>query len=73
MLLSDRFVPLALLFLAPIVLQIFLFHAFLDPGGLALPILIVILELYLGLVAYRSSFCKVLSAGCGGGGDDDLS
>ena len=71
MLLSGRFVPLALLFLAPIVLQIVLFHAFLDPGGLALPILIVILELYLGLVAYRSSFCKVLSAGCCGGGDDD--
>jgi hypothetical protein len=65
MLLSGRFVPLALVFLAPIILQIFLFHAFLDTAGLALPILIVILELYLGLVAYRSSFCKLLSAGSG--------
>ena len=41
MLLSGRFVPLALIFLAPISLQIFLFHAALAPGGLGLPILIL--------------------------------
>ncbi len=70
LLLTDRCVPLALLFLAPIVLQIFLFHAFLDPSGLALPIVIVILELYLGLVVYRSSYSGVLCAGCCSHGDD---
>src|SRR5690606_5513367 len=36
-LLSGRFVPLALTVLAPIVLQIFAFHAFLA-GGIALPL-----------------------------------
>ena len=70
LLLSGRFVPLALLILAPIVLQIVLFHAFLDPGGMALPIVILILEFYLGLVVYRSSFDSVLSAGGGASGDD---
>ena len=40
LLLSGRLVPLALLFLAPIVLQIFLFHAFLSPdAGFPLAIL----------------------------------
>lgn len=70
LLLSGRFVPLALLILAPIVLQIVMFHVFLYSGGMALPIVILILELYLGLVVYRSSFDSVLSA-CGGpsGGD----
>ena len=38
LLLSGRFVPLALLFLAPIVVQIFLMHAFLAPSGLPLAI-----------------------------------
>ena len=52
LLLSGRFVPLALLILAPIVLQIVMFHAFLYSGGMALPIVILILELYLGLVVY---------------------
>jgi len=71
LLLSGRFVPLALLFLAPIVLQIFLFHAFLSPdAGFTLAILVLILELYLGIVVYRSSFCAILSAGGGSDGDD---
>ena len=52
LLLSGRFVPLALLILAPIVLQIVMFHVFLYSGGMALPIVILILELYLGLVVY---------------------
>lgn len=71
LLLSGRFVPLALLFLAPIVLQIFLFHVFLSPdAGFPLAILVLILELYLGLVVYRSSYSEVLSAGCCSDGED---
>ena len=62
MLLSGRFVPLALIFLAPITLQIFLFHAALAPGGLGMAILILILEWYLGLFVYRSSYSGLLQA-----------
>ena len=62
MLLSGRFVPLALIFLAPITLQIFLFHAALAPGGLRMAIPILILEWYLGLFVYRSSYSGLLQA-----------
>ena len=64
LLLARRFVPLALLLLAPIVVQIFLFHAVLTPGleNLVLPVLIVALEAYLGFVVYKDSFRPVLAA-----------
>ena len=64
LLLVRRFVPLALVLLAPIVVQIFLFHAVLTPGleNLVLPVLIVALEVYLGFVVYRDSFRPVLAA-----------
>lgn len=47
LLLAGRFVPLALVVLAPIVLNVFLVHAFMMPQGLPLAILIGLLELYL--------------------------
>ncbi len=47
LLLIGAFVPLTLVVLAPIILNIFLFHAFLAPSGLALPILMGIVEIYL--------------------------
>lgn len=47
MLLANRFVPLALVILAPIVLNIFLVHAFLAPEGLILAVIIGVLEAYL--------------------------
>lgn len=52
MLLANVQVPLALLILAPICLQIFLFHAYLTPGieNLVMPIIIIVL----GLVTARS-------------------
>jgi uncharacterized membrane protein YphA (DoxX/SURF4 family) len=50
-LLSGGFVPLALIVLAPIILNIFMFHAFLAPSGLALPIVIGLLEIYLAFFA----------------------
>lgn len=58
-LLSGQFVPLALTVLAPIVLNIVLFHLFLAPGGLALPIVLLIAGIYLA-TAYKSSFSSVL-------------
>ena len=47
LLLTGAFVPLALVVLAPIVLQIFHFHAFLEPSGLPVALLIGALLVYL--------------------------
>src|SRR5258706_814056 len=43
MLLSNRFVPLALVLLAPNVVNIVLFHAVLAPGGLGIALLVLAL------------------------------
>ena len=55
LLLVGLFVPLALTLLAPIVLNILLFHLFLAPAGLPVAIIVVALEVYLAW-AYRDSF-----------------
>jgi uncharacterized membrane protein YphA (DoxX/SURF4 family) len=51
LLLINMFVPLALVVLAPIVLNIFLVHAFMAPSGLPLAIIIGILMIYLSFFA----------------------
>ncbi len=61
LLLSNRYVPLALLLLAPIIVNIAAFHAFLAPAGLLLPVLVVGLEIYLAWI-YRASFAPALQA-----------
>src|SRR5229473_1238917 len=43
LLLVNRFVPLALVLLGPVIVNIFFFHLFMDRGGLPLAILVVIL------------------------------
>lgn len=50
-LLSGYFVPLAVVVLAPVAINIFLFHAFLAPQGMVLPVIIAVLEVYLLLFA----------------------
>lgn len=50
-LLSGFFVPLALVILAPVVLNIFLVHAFLAPSGLPLAIVLGLLMIYLSFFA----------------------
>jgi hypothetical protein len=60
LLLSNRFVPLALALLAPIVVNILFFHTFLAPS-LPLPLFILALELYLAW-SYRSVFAPMLAA-----------
>ena len=59
LLMSGMFVPLALVVLAPIVLQVLLFHIFLVPQGLGIALTALVLGTY---VAYhhRSSFRGVL-------------
>lgn len=56
LLLTGLFVPLALVVLAPIVLNIFLVHAFLAPSGLPLALVLGLLMIYL------SFFSKPYSA-----------
>jgi uncharacterized membrane protein YphA (DoxX/SURF4 family) len=55
LLLANRFVPLALILLAPIVVNILAVHALLVPSGLPVAIVVVALEAYLGW-AYRDSY-----------------
>lgn len=57
LLVSGFFVPLALVVLAPIVLNIFFVHAFLAPSGLPLAIIIGLIMIYLAFFAepYRQT------------------
>ncbi len=61
LLLSNRFVPLALALLAPVVINILAFHAFLAPSGLSLPLVILALEVYLAR-SYRGAYAGMLQA-----------
>jgi uncharacterized membrane protein YphA (DoxX/SURF4 family) len=49
LLLINRFVPLALVLLGPVIVNIFFFHAFMAPAGLPLAIVVVILWSILAL------------------------
>lgn len=59
MLLSNRFVPLALILLAPITVNIFMMHLFVALDGLPMAVLIVVLQAYLAY-GYRNYFRPVL-------------
>jgi uncharacterized membrane protein YphA (DoxX/SURF4 family) len=61
LLLSNRFVPLALLLLAPVVVNIVAFHAFLAPDGIVIAVLHAALVAYLAW-AHRKAFAPVLAA-----------
>jgi len=61
LLLAGRFVPLALALLAPVVVNIFLFHVFLAPEGLTIAIVVAALEIGLAW-AYRDAFRPMLRA-----------
>ena len=51
MLLIGWFVPLALVVLAPIVIHIFLVHAFMEPSGVPLAVILGLLMIYLSFFA----------------------
>ena len=55
LLILGRYVPLALVLLAPVIVNIGLFHAFLAPGGLALATVVLLSELYLAW-SYRDLY-----------------
>lgn len=59
LLLVGRFVPLSLALLAPVVVNILLYHLFLAPAGLAVPLILLATELYLAW-SYRHVFAPML-------------
>jgi hypothetical protein len=60
-LLTNRFVPLALALLAPIIVGIAAFHILLAPAGMPIAIAFTALELFLAW-GYRSAFAPMLRA-----------
>lgn len=61
LLLANRFVPLALVLIAPNMVNIILFHAFLFPAGIGPGVVLLVLELYLAW-SYRAYYRAVLTA-----------
>lgn len=59
LLILGMFVPLALVVLAPVVLNILLFHVFLEPSGLVFGLVLLVLGLYTAH-QHRESFSGVL-------------
>lgn len=60
-LISGFFVPLALTLLAPISVNIFLFHLFLERSGLPISLVIIGLLAYLAFV-YKAYFVQIFTA-----------
>jgi len=56
--LSGRFLPLGLLLLGPVIVNILLFHVFMEPKGLAMAIVVSALSLFL-LGRHWSAFASV--------------
>ncbi|MCA9579111.1 MAG: DoxX family protein [Polyangiales bacterium] len=61
LLLGNRFVPLALALLAPVIVNIVAYHGLLAREGVGLPLLLLALEIFLAY-AYRSAFAPMLAA-----------
>lgn len=63
LLIAGWFVPLALVVLAPVVIHIFLVHAFLQPSGLPLAIIIGAMTAYLSFFAapYSATIKKLFA------------
>jgi putative oxidoreductase len=60
-LVTGRFVPLALVVLAPIIINIFLFHSFIDRSGLPVAIFLVAGALFLAYY-YRDRYKPLFNA-----------
>ena len=59
LLLLNRFVPLALALIAPVIVNIIAFHIFLAPSTIGPGVVVFVLELYLAW-AYRKAFRPML-------------
>ena len=60
LLLINRYVPLALVLLGPIIVNIFFFHAFMAPAGLPLAIVVVILWAIMAM-RYKQNFTGIFT------------
>jgi len=61
LLLIGRYVPLGLTLLGPVIVNILLFHIFLEPSGLPMAIVVSLLFVFL-LWRYRDAFSGILRA-----------
>jgi uncharacterized membrane protein YphA (DoxX/SURF4 family) len=61
LLLSNRFVPLALAVIAPNVVNIVLFHTVLAPAGLPIALMVLALQVFLAW-SYRDAYASMLRA-----------
>ena len=61
LLVTGRFVPLALVILSPIIINIFFVHLFLDRTGLPIAIFLVLANIFLAY-CYRDAFKPMLTA-----------
>jgi uncharacterized membrane protein YphA (DoxX/SURF4 family) len=59
LILIGRFVPLGLTLLGPVIVNILLYHIFLDPSGLPMAIVVSVLALFL-LWRYRTNFAGLV-------------
>ena len=59
LLLIGRYVPLGLTLLCPVIVNILLFHIFLDPSGLPMALVVAVLALFL-VWRYRTNFAGLL-------------
>jgi uncharacterized membrane protein YphA (DoxX/SURF4 family) len=69
MILTGRFLPLGLILLAPVSVNIFCAHLFLDQAGLPMAIVIILLQLLLAWT-YRDSYSGILQANAKPTGQD---
>ena len=60
LLLVNRFVPLGLVLLGPVIVNIFLYHLFLLPTGMAMAVLVIALWLIV-YYAHRSAFAGIFA------------
>ena|SRR5438128_2094141 len=60
-LVTGRFVPLATVILAPIIVNIFMFHAFVDRTGLPVAIFLVLANVFIAYY-YRDAYAGLLKA-----------
>ncbi len=61
LLLANRYVPLALTLLAPVLVNIVCFHAFMAPEGLPLPLILTVLWLVVAFY-HRAAFAGIFQA-----------